>query len=254
MSDLFSLDGRVALVTGASRGLGWAVAEALAGHGAEVVLSSRDQGALDAHAASLTAAGHKAEALAFDVSDRDAATEAVEEVVRRHGRLDVLVNNAGLVRRDDLTEFSDADWDQVIEANLTAAFRLARAAAPQMIERGRGRIINMASIMSGIARPGIFSYVASKSGLAGLTRALAVELGPQGITCNAIAPGYILTDMTAGLAEDPAFDANVRGRTPLARWGRPPEIGSVALFLASDAASYVNGHLLVVDGGLTAAL
>ncbi|MCH8037884.1 MAG: SDR family oxidoreductase [Proteobacteria bacterium] len=149
---------------------------------------------------------------------------------------------------------TDADWDRVIETNLTAAFRLAREAAKPMVAQGRGRIINTASIMGTVARPAIASYVAAKGGLVALTRALAVEFGAEGITSNAIAPGYISTEMTAGLEADPEFDAFVRKRTPLARWGRPEEIGAVALFLASDAGSYVNGHLLVADGGLTVAL
>ena len=254
MSKLFSLEGRVALVTGASRGLGWAIAETFAEHGAEVVLASRDQSALDRRAGSLAARGHKAHAMAFDVADRAAATEAVHAVAAEHGRLDILVNNAGIVHRDPISELADADWDRVIETNLTAAFRLAREAAKPMVAQGRGRIINTASIMATVARPAIASYVAAKGGLAAFTRALAVEFGAEGITSNAIAPGYISTEMTAGLEADPEFDAFVRTRTPLARWGRPEEIGAVALFLASDAGSYVNGHLLVADGGLTVAL
>ena len=254
MSDLFSLDGRVALVTGASRGLGWAIAEALAGHGAEVVLSSRDQAALDRRAAELAAQGYKAHAMAFDVADRPAAAAAVQAVAAERGRLDILVNNAGIVHRAPIAELADADWDRVIETNLTACFRLAREAARHMLAQGYGRIINTASIMGPIARPGVGSYVAAKAALAALTRALAVELGPEGITCNAIAPGYISTEMTAKLQADPDFDSFVRARTPAGRWGAPEEIGAVALFLASEAASYVNGHVLVADGGLSAAL
>lgn len=254
MSKLFSLDGRVALVTGASRGLGWAIAEVFAEHGAHVVLTSRDQAALDARAEALAARGHKAHAMAFDVADRAAASEAVRAVVNEHGRLDILVNNAGIVHRGPISELADADWDRVIETNLTAAFRLAREAAKPMVAQGHGRIINTASIMGPIARPSIASYVAAKGGLSALTRALAVEFGAEGITSNAIAPGYISTEMTAELEADPEFNDFVRTRTPLARWGRPEEIGAVALFLASEAATYVNGHVLVVDGGLTVAL
>jgi gluconate 5-dehydrogenase len=254
MAQLFSLDGRVALVTGASRGLGWAIAEALAKHGAEVVLSSRDQSALDRRAGALAAQGHRAHAMAFDVADRPAAAAAVHAVATEHGRLDILVNNAGIVHRDPITELADADWDRVIETNLTASFRLAREAAQHMVAQGHGRIINTTSIMGPIARPGVGSYVAAKAGLAALTRTLAVELGPKGITCNAIAPGYISTEMTADLQANPDFDSFVCTRTPLGRWGAPEEIGAVALFLASDAASYVNGHVLVADGGLTVAL
>ncbi len=254
MSKLFSLEGRVALVTGASRGIGWAIAETFAEHGAEVVLAARDQSALDRRAGSLAARGHKAHAMAFDTADRAAATEAVAAVAAEHGRLDILVNNAGIVHRDLISELADADWDRVIETDLTAAFRLAREAAKPMVAQGRGRIINTASIMATVARPAVASYVAAKGGLAAFTRALAVEFGAEGITSNAIAPGYISTEMTADLEANPEFNAFVRTRTPLARWGRPEEIGAVALFLASDAGSYVNGHLLVADGGLTVAL
>jgi gluconate 5-dehydrogenase len=254
MSKLFSLAGRVALVTGASRGLGWAIAEALAEHGAHVVLSSRDQAALEKRAAELDKRGHSAQARAFDAADRAAGAEAVAAVQVEHGRLDILVNNAGMVHRDPIAELADEDWDRVIEVNLTSVMRLARDAGRQMAARGHGRIINTASIMSLVARPGVAPYVASKGGLAALTRALAVEFGPQGVTSNAIAPGYIVSDMTAELHDDPEFDAFVRARTPLGRWGEAREIGAVALFLASDASSYVNGHLLVADGGMTITL
>jgi len=254
MSDLFSLEGRVALVTGASRGLGWAIAEALAGHGAHVVLSSRDQSALDDRAAELEQRSQSAQALAFDAADRAAGAEAVAAVHGQHGRLDILVNNAGINHREPIAELDDEDWDRIIEASLTSACRLARDAARHMAARGSGRIINTASIMSMVARPGVAPYVASKGGLAALTRALAVEFGPQGVNSNAIAPGYIVSDLTAALQNDPEFDSFVRGRTPLGRWGEAKEIGAVALFLASDASSYVNGHLLVADGGMTVAL
>ncbi len=254
MSKLFSLEGRVALVTGASRGLGWAIAEALAEHGAHVVLSSRDQAALDQRAAELETRGLSAQARAFDAADRAAGSETVAAVQAEHGRLDILVNNAGINHRQPLAELDDEDWDRVIEVNLTAVMRLSRDAGRQMAAAGHGRIINTASIMSLVARPGIAAYVASKGGLAALTRALAIEFGPRGVTSNAIAPGYIVSDMTAELHDNPEFDSFVRTRTPLGRWGEPKEIGAVALFLASDAGSYVNGHLLVADGGLTAAL
>ncbi len=249
MSKLFSLDGRVALVTGASRGLGWAIAEALAEHGAHVVLSSRDPAALDGRAAELVKRGQSAQTRAFDAADRAAGAEAVAAVHSEHGRLDILVNNAGINHREPLADFNDGDWDRVIETNLTAVMRLSRDAGRHMAARGHGRIINTASIMSLVARPGIAAYVASKGGLAALTRALAVEFGPRGVNSNAIAPGYIVTDMNTALKADPEFDSFVSGRTPLGRWGEPRENGAVALFLASDASSYVTGTSLVVDGG-----
>ena len=254
MSKLFSLEGRVALVTGASRGLGWAIAEALAEHGAHVVLSSRDQAALEQRAAELERRGRSAQVRAFDAADRAAGAEAVAAVHGEHGRLDILVNNAGINHREPIADLDDEDWDRVIETNLTSVMRLSRDAGRHMAARGHGRIINTASIMSLVARPGIAPYVASKGGLAALTRALAVEFGPRGVNSNAIAPGYIVTDMNTALQANPEFDSFVRGRTPLGRWGEAKEIGAVALFLASDASSYVNGHLLVADGGLTVAL
>jgi gluconate 5-dehydrogenase len=254
MSKLFSLEGRVALVTGASRGLGWAIAEALAEHGAHVVLSSRDQAALEKRAAELDNRGLSAQARAFDAADRAAGAAAVAAVQAEHGRIDILVNNAGINHWEPIAELDDGDWDRVLEINLTAVMRLSRDAGRHMAAAGHGRIINTASIMSLVARPGIAPYIASKGGLAALTRALAIEFGPQGVTSNAIAPGYIVSDMTAALKAKPEFDSFVRGRTPLGRWGEAREIGAVALFLASDASSYVNGHLLVADGGLTAAL
>ncbi len=254
MSERFSLADRVALITGASRGLGWAMAEAMAEHGAHVVLCGRSQATLDARVEALAARGLKAQAATLDAADRAGGSARVHEIAAAHGRLDILANNAGVMHREPITELADADWDRVIEADLTACFRLAREAAGHMVERGRGRIINTVSIMGPLARPGVAAYVAAKGGLAALTRALAVELGPRGVTCNAIAPGYIETEMTRDLRHSPAFDSLVRDRTPLRRWGRAEEIGAVALFLASDEASYVNGHVLVVDGGMTVAV
>ena len=254
MPDLFSLQGKVALITGASRGLGWAMAEAMAMAGARVVLCGRDEAALRERANSIESEGGRATVRAFDVTDRAAAAAAVEAAIHEHGKLDVLVNNAGIQHREPVTETTDADWDRVIETNLSSGFALARAAARHMVARGEGRIINTASIMGPRARPTVAAYVAAKGGLAALTRALAVELGPKGVTCNAIAPGFFLTEMTEALAENPEFDAFVRARTPLGRWGRPEELGGVAVFLASDAASYVNGHVLFVDGGMTVSI
>ena len=254
MSNPFSLDDRIVLVTGASRGLGWETARAMAAAGARVVLNGRDPQTLKARADELGGAGYDAAIAPFDVSDRDAVSAAFEEIRERFGGLDVLVGNAGIVHRGSLDELSLDDWQRVIDVNLTACFVLAREAARLMVARGSGRIVMMSSIMALIARPNVPAYVAAKGGLAALTRAIAVELGPRGITCNAIAPGYITTEMTADLAANPEFDEFVRTRTPIGRWGRAEEIGSVAVFLASDAASYVNGHILVADGGLTISL
>ncbi|MEX2649891.1 MAG: SDR family oxidoreductase [Alphaproteobacteria bacterium] len=254
MAAPFALDGRVALVTGASRGLGWAMARGLARAGAHVVLNGRDAARLEARAAELEAEGRSASAAPFDVTDAKAAIAAVESVVATHGRLDILVNNAGIGVRAPLAEVTDASWQQVIDADLTACFRLAREAAKPMVARRWGRIVMNASIMAQIARPSIPAYVAAKGGLVALTRALAVELAPHNVTCNAIAPGYFATDMTETLRGQSAFDAMIKSRTPMGRWGDPDELAGPAVFLASEAASYVTGHTLTVDGGLVAAL
>ncbi len=250
----FSLDDKVVMITGASRGLGRAMAAAMAGAGARLVLCGRDRNALEAQVAALGADGAAAREIAFDLRDRAAVEAAVRDVVQTEGRLDVLLNNAGLQHRQPLTELADDDWDRMVETNLTSCFRLARAAARHMVGRGEGRIINTASVMGPLARPTVAAYVATKGGLAALTRALAVELGPKGIACNAIAPGFFATDMTEALVADRDFAAYIEQRVPLGRWGAPEEVAGAAVFLASPAASYVNGHVLFVDGGLTAAL
>ena len=251
----FSLAGRIVLLTGASRGLGRAMAEAMAQAGAHVVLNGRDMAALEAAAAALRDAGLQAETARFDVTDEAAAVTAVRDIVARHGRLDVFVGNAGIQHRRPFTEWQTEDWLRVLNTNLTAQFVLAREAARPMLERGWGRIIFTGSIAGPrVARPTVPGYAAAKGGLDALTRALAVELGPKGITCNAIAPGFFATEMNAPLVADETFTAWISGRTPLGRWGELHEIGGAAVFLASDAASYVNGHTLYVDGGMTVAM
>jgi gluconate 5-dehydrogenase len=202
----------------------------------------------------LEAEGWSASGAAFDVVDVDAARVAVDGIAEAAGRLDVLVNNAGVQLRAPLAQFEQADFDGVLAANLRAPFVLAQAAARHMVAAGWGRIVNLGSTMGQIARPGLVAYVTSKTGIVGLTRALAVELAPFGVNVNAVSPGYIATEMNAALLADAEFTAMVERRTPVARWGRPEEIATVVRFLASEEASYVTGQTLLADGGLTSAL
>ena len=250
---LFSLQGKVALVTGSTKGLGWASAQALAGAGAHVVLNSRHASEVAARAQQLAGMGLSASGTAFDVADEPAALAALEGIVSQHGRLDVLVNNAAVIHRGKLLDVKTEDWRREVETNLTACFFLAREAARHMVARGAGRIINVGSVMSSIARPGAPAYITTKHGLVGLTRAIAVELGRQGITCNTIAPGFFRTELNVSQQQHPKTNEQVQARTPLRRWGEPQELAGAAVFHASDAASYVNGVTLYVDGGLTAA-
>lgn len=254
MTDIFSLKGKVALVTGSTRGLGHSMACGLASAGAHVVINGRKPEAAKAKADEFADRGLAASAEGFDTSNGEAATRAVANIVQRLGRLDILINNAGIAYRTLLAETTDEAWDQIIATDLTACFRLSRLVAPHMMKQKFGRIIMTSSIMSLIGRPTVSAYAAAKGGLTSLTRALAAELGPHGITCNAIAPGYIATDLTQALKARSDFDAYIRGRTPLGRWGTPDELAGPAVFLASEAASYVTGHLLVVDGGMTTVL
>lgn len=250
MSDLFSLKGRLILVTGASRGLGFAMAKAMGEAGGTVVLNGRDAKTLEAAAGTLRAAGIKAETAPFDVSDFAASARAVADIAKKHGRLDVAVLNAGIQHRRPLLEWENADFQRVIDTNLTACFVLAREAARVMIPQGEGRIIMTGSIMGIVARPTVHAYAAAKAGLGGMSKTLAVELAPKGITVNVICPGFFDTEMNTALTQNPEFNAFVKARCPLGRWARPEEIGGAAVFLASRAGSYVNGHMLVVDGGL----
>jgi gluconate 5-dehydrogenase len=251
---LFDLKHKVALVTGASRGLGWAMAESLARAGAHVVLNARDRQALDARRAQLQAQGLSAETAGFDVTDQAAVEACIADLVTRHGRLDILVANAGINHRMPITEFELADFHRVLDTNLTSVWVACRAAARVMTPQRRGRIVLIGSMSAINARPSISAYVASKGAVHSLTKQLAVELAPANITVNCIAPGFFATEMNTALLENREFNEWVSQRTPAGRWGRLDEIGAAAVFLASDEASYVNGLIMTVDGGFTAAM
>jgi gluconate 5-dehydrogenase len=245
---MFSLSGRRALVTGSTRGIGLAIARALGSSGARVVLHGRQETAPTAIA---EGADWVAGYVGSDLSSDDGISHLLERISATHGRIDVLVNNAGINIHASLKDTTRPDVEQVFRVDVTACLLLAKALSRPMVEQGWGRIINIGSIMSLVTRARNPAYTAAKHALAGLTKALAAELGPTGVTVNAIAPGYVETDATAALLKDPEFRAFVERRTPAGRWGRPEDISSAAVYLASEGASFVNGHVLVVDGGLT---
>jgi 2-deoxy-D-gluconate 3-dehydrogenase len=246
--DPFRLDGKVALVTGSASGIGAAIAIALAKAGADVVCHGRSDSGR-ATVEEVVRLGRRSFGIQADLADRATHAELVAETIKRFGRLDVLVNNAGLIRRAPAVEYSDEDWDELLAVNLSAVFRLSREAGKHMLERGSGSIVNIASLLSfqgGIRVP---AYAASKGGVAQLTKALANEWAPRGVTVNAIAPGYIATKNTDALRADPERSRQILERIPAGRWGEASDIAGATLFLASDASRYVNGHVLVVDGG-----
>lgn len=247
----FSLAGRVALVTGSARGLGWEIARAMAASGAHVILNGRQAEATEAAAAQLRQAGLQASALAFDVTDNEATEAAFATLDARHARLDILVNNVGARVRKPLRDFSAQEIRSLIDTDLVAAIVLSKLAAERMQQHGYGRLIAITSVAGELARPGDAVYPAAKQGLTGLMRALAVEYAPQGITSNAIAPGTFATETNAAMVADAQVHARLAARNPTGRWGQPDEIAGAAVFLASPAAAYVNGQVLAVDGGLS---
>ena len=251
---LFGLAGRTALITGSSRGLGLAMARGLAEAGAAVVLNGSNPARLDEAMEGLRQAGHTVHHACFDVTDDAAVVAAFERLDRDGTAVDILVNNAGIQLRRPMVDLATEDWRRVIETNLTSAFVIGREAAKRMIPRGRGKIINIGSLTSELARATIAPYTVAKGGIKMLTRAMAAEWGEHGLQANAIGPGYMLTDMNQALVDNPAFDAWVKARTPARRWGRPEELVGTAVFLASSASDYVNGQIIYVDGGMLSVL
>ena len=246
--DAFRLDGLSALVTGAGTGIGAALAQALAAAGADVACHGNKH-VPDDTAAQIRKLGRRAAVLVGDVRDPATAEALVEGTVRELGSIDILVNNAGTIRRSPAVDFSDDDWAAVLDVNLTGVFRLCRAAGRRMVPRGRGKIVNISSLLAfqgGITVP---AYAASKGGVAQLTKALANEWAGKGVNVNAIAPGYIHTDNTKALAADPVRNRQITERIPAGRWGEPADLGGAAVFLASRASDYVSGHIQVVEGG-----
>jgi gluconate 5-dehydrogenase len=230
------------------------MADALADAGAHVIIGDLDGDSAERERARLCGQGASADAIAFDVSDDAEVASAIGAIDAAHGRLDILVNNAGIAIYGGVEELDPADWKRVIDVDLTSLFTLSRRARPLLSRSKHGRIINIASVLGLTSRPGIVSYVAAKHGVVGLTRALAGEFGRHGVTCNAIAPGYFITPMGDVLVKDQRFYRMIRDRTPLGRWAEPDELRGPVVFLASDAASFVTGHVLTVDGGITASL
>lgn len=251
---LFDLTGQTALVTGSSRGLGRAMAEGLATAGAAIVLNGSDPGRLAVAAGEMRGQGRVVHEACFDVTDEARIVDAFERFDQDGIAVDILVNNAGIQLRRPMVDLATEDWRRVIETNLTSAFVVGREAAKRMIPRGRGKIINIGSLTSALARATVAPYTVAKGGIKMLTQAMTAEWAAHGIQANAIGPGYMLTDMNEALVNDPAFDAWVKGRTPARRWGRPDELVGTAVFLASAASDYVNGQIIYVDGGMLAVL
>jgi gluconate 5-dehydrogenase len=255
ISKLFDLAGRTALVTGSSDGLGLAIARGLAAAGAGIILNGRDEKKLSGVARTFADAGHKVRARAFDVADEQAVLAAFEHFDADGVEIDILVNNAGIQLRKPMVDLTTDEWRRVVDIHLTGAFQVGRETAKRMIGRARGgKVINMASLTSEVARATISPYGAAKGGIRMLTRFMAAEWAQHDIQANAIGPGYIATALNRALLEDPKFDAWVKGRTPSGRWGTPEDLIGVAVFLASSASDYVNGQTIYVDGGLLAVI
>ncbi len=250
----FFLHQRIALITGSSAGIGLALARGLAQAGAEVVLNGRDEARLKAAVAQLKSEGLKVHGYAFDVRNPDTVEAAVASIEADVGAIDILINNAGITRRGAFHELPVSDWQDILRTNVDSLFVVGQIVARRMVSRRRGTIINTCSVQSELGRPGTAAYAASKGAVKMLTKGMAIDLGPHGITVNGLGPGYFKTELTAPLVADAKFSEWLIGRTPSRRWGDVEDLAPVAVFLASDAARFINGHILYVDGGVTATL
>jgi gluconate 5-dehydrogenase len=250
----FDLAGRTALITGSGSGIGYALAAGLAGAGARIVLNGRDPRKLESAAEKLRAAGATVVTVPFDVTDGAAVTRAIEHIEAEVGAIDILVNNAGMQRRAPLEQFEEAHWHELMKTNVDSVFLVGQAVARRMIPRGRGKIINICSVQSELGRPHIAPYAASKGAVKMLTKGMAIDWGQYGIQVNGLGPGYFKTELTDALVKNEEFSRWLIGRTPSRRWGDVDDLVGAAVFLASDASSFVNGHILYVDGGVTATL
>ena len=253
MADLFSLKNRVVLLTGASRGLGRDMALTLAGAGATVLCAGRSVKELEATARAITKKGGKAHVVPLDITDEEAGCAQVRAIIRKHRRIDVLVNNAGVIHRQDIVDTATADFRKVIETDLIGQFVLSREVGRHMLARQYGRIVNISSVLAVLGRASVAGYVSAKHGLTGLTKNLATEFGPY-VTANAIAPGYIRTELNVPLQKNKEFNALLEQRTASQRWGKPDDLRGALLLLASDAGAYITGHTLVIDGGMSTIL
>lgn len=249
-TNLFDLKNKRALITGSSQGIGFALAEGLKAAGAAIVLNGRDEAKLRQAAARIG----DADMLAFDATDHEAVRRAVDAYEASGKPIDILVNNAGMQHRAPLEEFPADAFERLLQTNIASVFHVGQAVARHMIGRGRGKIINIASVQTSLARPSIAPYTATKGAVGNLTKGMATDWAKHGLNCNAIAPGYFDTPLNAALVADPTFSAWLEKRTPAGRWGKVEELQGACIFLASDASSFVNGHILYVDGGITASL
>jgi gluconate 5-dehydrogenase len=251
---LFSLRGKRALITGSSQGIGLALAKGLAEHGAAVILNGRDPSKIEVASAELSTAGHKVSSALFDVTSAKDVQNGIEAIESGEGPIDILINNAGMQFRTPLEDFPADRWEQLLTTNISSVFYVGQAVARHMIPRGRGKIINIASVQSELARPGIAPYTATKGAVKNLTRGMCADWAKHGLQVNAIAPGYFKTPLNQALVDSAEFSSWLEKRTPAARWGNVEELVGAAVFLSSEASSFVNGHTLYVDGGITTCL